>query len=341
MLSGGPGPAARRREIEELMASFGEVFRPDRRPSRNCAGWARTGVVHLALASLTMPASTCGRSAAVPLWKLLVDLSPKRSWRSWTWLPRRRPAAGGCRPPADARGSAPSRTARGSGARLPWVRLHRWDGSTTATSRYAPTPGGGRRQLHGMNSSRVARYGATCGVRSSCADRRPRRRADRLDANQRWTLPVAVRACLELAAMNPYLDRGAGHPDDVLAHQTLARAIAPIPVAVGEHIPHRVLFRTTCRPAPCFDFRLTARVGGIQRVHYGEPVGPASSTLPVVPHGRHGADSYQHLVLFNHVALGRKDLPGYIPHLRDYFRFPAHVADGVYRPRRSPTAVQI
>ena len=63
-----------------------------------------------------------------------------------------------------------------------------------------------------------------------------------LDANQQWTLPSAVRICLELAAMSPYWIEEPTHPDDVLAHQTLARAIAPIRVAVGRaHSPSRAL----------------------------------------------------------------------------------------------------
>jgi L-fuconate dehydratase len=46
---------------------------------------------------------------------------------------------------------------------------------------------------------------------------------------------------------------------------------------------------------------------------------------------------HQHLVLFNHVALGHEEIfLEYIPHLRDYFQYPAHVADGVYRPPQEP-----
>ena len=33
------------------------------------------------------------------------------------------------------------------------------------------------------------------------------------------------------------------HPHDVAAHAAIAAAIAPIPVAVGESIPNRVVFK--------------------------------------------------------------------------------------------------
>lgn len=41
---------------------------------------------------------------------------------------------------------------------------------------------------------------------------------------------------------------------------------------------------------------------------------------------------HQHLTLFNRIALGHETVfLEYIPHLRDRFRYPAQVEDGVYR----------
>ncbi|MCB0146030.1 MAG: hypothetical protein KDE01_00030, partial [Caldilineaceae bacterium] len=156
-------------------------------------------------------------------------------------------------------------------------------------------------------------------------------------ANQQWTLPVAVRVCLELAAMNPYWIEEPTHPDDVLAHQTLARAIAPIPVAVGEHIPHRVLFKNYMQAGAAHFIQVDCtRVGGISEFITVSLLARKFG-LPVVPHVGDMGQIHQHLVLFNHVALGQEKIfLEYIPHLRDYFRFPAHVADGVYRPPQDP-----
>src|SRR5581483_6859775 len=64
-----------------------------------------------------------------------------------------------------------------------------------------------------------------------------------LDANQQWTLPQAMKICQDLVPMSPYWIEEPTHPDDVLAHQALARAIAPISVALGEHVPNRVIFK--------------------------------------------------------------------------------------------------
>ena len=63
--------------------------------------------------------------------------------------------------------------------------------------------------------------------------------------------------------------------------------------------------------------------------------------LPVVPHVGDMGQLHQHLVLFNHVALGLPaELLEYIPHLSDRFVDPAIVADGVYQTPRMAGAGQ-
>ena len=158
-----------------------------------------------------------------------------------------------------------------------------------------------------------------------------------LDANQQWNLPKAVRICLELAEMAPYWIEEPTHPDDVLAHQTLARAIAPIPVAAGEHIPHRVLFKNFMQAGAAHFIQVDCtRVGGISEFVTVSLLAKKFN-LPVVPHVGDMGQIHQHLVLFNRVALGHEQVfLEYIPHLRDYFLHPAHVAGGVYRTPEEP-----
>ena len=88
-----------------------------------------------------------------------------------------------------------------------------------------------------------------------------------LDANQHWTLPQAIEACRSLACISPYWIEEPTHPDDVFAHQTLAREIAPIPLALGEHVSNRVLFKNYLQ-ANCVGFVQVdcTRVGGEQAV---------------------------------------------------------------------------
>ena len=59
--------------------------------------------------------------------------------------------------------------------------------------------------------------------------------------------------------------------------------------------------------------------------------------LPVVPHVGDMGQIHQHLVLFNHIALGHEAIfLEHIPHLRDKFLNPADVRDGVYHTPQEP-----
>jgi L-fuconate dehydratase len=54
--------------------------------------------------------------------------------------------------------------------------------------------------------------------------------------------------------------------------------------------------------------------------------------VPVVPHVGDMGQLHQHLLLFNHLALGHEIVfLGHIPHLRHHFLFPVRVEGGVYR----------
>jgi L-fuconate dehydratase len=103
-----------------------------------------------------------------------------------------------------------------------------------------------------------------------------------LDVNQQWTPPNAVSNFGQLAAMSPYWIEEPIHPDDVLAHQTLARAYPAIRVAVGEHIPHRVLFKNFLQAGAVGIVQVDCtRVGGVSEFitvsllarKFGVPVG--------------------------------------------------------------------
>src|SRR6267378_1241734 len=56
-----------------------------------------------------------------------------------------------------------------------------------------------------------------------------------MDANQVWEVGEAITNMKLLAEFNPYWIEEPTSPDDVLGHATIARAIAPIKVATGEH----------------------------------------------------------------------------------------------------------
>jgi L-fuconate dehydratase len=59
--------------------------------------------------------------------------------------------------------------------------------------------------------------------------------------------------------------------------------------------------------------------------------------LPVVPHVGDMGQIHQHLVLFNHIAMGHEAVfLEHIPHLREHFVHPASIEGGVYRTPDGP-----
>lgn len=152
-----------------------------------------------------------------------------------------------------------------------------------------------------------------------------------LDANQQWNLPQAMQMCRELSEINPFWIEEPTHPDDVLAHQKLAREIYPVKLALGEHVPNRIIFKNYLKTMlPCFIQVDAVRVGGISEFitisllckKYG---------MPVVPHVGDMGQLHQHLVLFNHIALDHDALfLEHIPHLKDKFVHPVQIKNGVY-----------
>jgi L-fuconate dehydratase len=159
------------------------------------------------------------------------------------------------------------------------------------------------------------------------------------DANQRWNLPVAIRMSRALAVYRPSWIEEPTHPDDVHAHAELAREIAPIKIAAGEHIPNRVVFKNFMQASALHYVQADCtRLAGVSEFLTVSFLAKKFS-LPIVPHVGDMGQLHQHLVLFNHIALGHEiSFLEHIPHLRSHFVFPASVAGGSYKTPQEPGA---
>jgi L-fuconate dehydratase len=141
----------------------------------------------------------------------------------------------------------------------------------------------------------------------------------------------------ELTDMNPFWIEEPTHPDDVLAHQTLARAIAPTKIACGEHVPNRVLFKNFMQAGAVYFVQADCtRLAGVSEFITVSLLAKKFN-LPIVPHVGDMGQIHQHLVLFNHIALGHEAIfLEHIPHLQPYFIHPAIVRGGVYQLPQEP-----
>jgi L-fuconate dehydratase len=328
------------RDIEEVMANFGAISREiaDHHQLR----WLgpHKGVVHLALASITNALfDLWAKSRGVPLWKLLIDLTPDQivALLDLSYLDDELTAA-------DARALLTAQLSE---------RCAREAVLTTGYPSYDTSIGWfnySDQQLR-ENVAKALDYGfRALKLKVGSADpARDLRRAFllrelvgadipiMLDANQRWTLPEAIRICGELKQMSPYWIEEPTHPDDVAGHRTLAQVIAPLPIAIGEHVPNRVMFKNYLQLDAAHFIQVDCtRVAGISEFITVSLLAKKYG-LPVVPHVGDMGQIHQHLVLFNHIALGHEvRFLEHIPHLRERFADPAVIREGVYVTPQQP-----
>ena len=88
-----------------------------------------------------------------------------------------------------------------------------------------------------------------------------------VDANQRWDVDEAVDAMTRLAPFDPWWIEEPTSPDDILGHAHIARSIAPVRVATGEHVHNRVMFKQLLQTDALGFCQVDAcRLGGVNEV---------------------------------------------------------------------------
>ena len=167
-----------------------------------------------------------------------------------------------------------------------------------------------------------------------------RERTLAMDANQCWDVPEAIRQMKELARFDPYWIEEPTSPDDVLGHAAIARAVAPIRVATGEACQNRVIFKQLLQAGAIRICQIdSCRVGGVNEV-LAILLMAKKFDVPVCPHaGGVGLCEYvQHLAIFDYIAVN-PSLEGrvceFVDHLHEHFVDPVRIVKGRYA---APTA---
>jgi L-fuconate dehydratase len=156
-----------------------------------------------------------------------------------------------------------------------------------------------------------------------------------MDANQKWGVDEAIERMGPLAEVAPRWIEEPTHPDDVVGHATIARAIAPIAVATGEAAANRVIFKQLLQLDAIEYVQIdSCRLAGVNEV-VAVLLMAASVGKKVCPHagGVGLCEHVQHLAVFDHVALAG-DLTDrtleYVDHLHEHFVDPCLVRNGRY-----------
>lgn len=328
------------REIEDLMANFGTVAQKlAQHPQLRWLG-PHKGVVHLALASLS---NACfdlwAKSRGVPLWRLLLDLDAKKvvDLLDLSYLEEilsREEAERILRDNASSRAERQGILRSGYPGYDTSVGWFQYDDDQVKKLTQ-------RAMDKGFHAFKL-KVGSRDGERDVRRAFMLRELAGQdalimLDANQQWTLPRALEMCQKLRAVSPFFVEEPTHPDDIRAHSELAEAIKPIPIALGEHVPNRIMFKNFMQAGAVQIVQVDCtRVAGISEFLTVSLLARKFG-LRVVPHVGDMGQIHQHLVLFNHIALGHEALfLECIPHLQPHFVNPAQVQNGVYVTPEAP-----
>ena len=158
-----------------------------------------------------------------------------------------------------------------------------------------------------------------------------------MDANQKWDVNEAITNMAALAKFNPYWIEEPTSPDDILGHAKIAKAVAPIKVATGEHCQNRVMFKQLMQAGAIEICQIdSCRVGGVNEI-LAILLMAAKFNIPVCPHaGGVGLCEYvQHLSMIDYIAIsGSKDnrIIEYVDHLHQHFLEPVVIKNGAYMP---------
>ncbi len=164
-----------------------------------------------------------------------------------------------------------------------------------------------------------------------------------VDANQRWDVAEAIEWISHLAPFDIAWVEEPTSPDDILGHAAIARGIAPIPVATGEHVQNRVMFKQMLQADALQVLQIdAARVAGVNE-NIAILLLAAKFGVRVCPHagGVGLCEAVQHLSMFDFVAVsGHKEgrMIEFVDHLHEHFVTPIDVHDGCYWPPSAPGA---
>jgi len=302
------------------------------------------GVIHLATAAIVNAIwDLWAKAEGKPLWKLLVDLSPEElvaciPFRHITdaltpeealdLLRRQQPGRAEREQHVRAEGYPAYTTSAG------WLGYS--DEQGVALTREALAQGFTAIKMKVGDDLEADRRRAAL-IRSVIG---PERKL-MMDANQRWDVPEAIAWMRELAAFEPWWIEEPTHPDDVLGHAAIARALAPIRVATGEHCANRILFKQYLQAQGLQVCQIDAcRLGGVNEV-LAVLLLAAKFGVPVCPHaGGVGLCEYvQHLSIFDFIAVSgsmEDRVIEYVDHLHEHFVDPVVVRNARYQVPERP-----
>ena len=158
-----------------------------------------------------------------------------------------------------------------------------------------------------------------------------------IDANQVWDVNNAINWINALGDVNLHWVEEPTNPDDVVGHAAIAKAIAPVKVATGEHVANRIIFKQMLQSKSLSFLQIDAsRVAGINE-NIAIILMAAKYGIPVCPHagGVGLCEMVQHLAMFDYVAVAGENpdrVVEFVDHLHEHFVVPTDIRNARYMP---------
>jgi L-fuconate dehydratase len=323
------------RDVDELAADMGAVYRDLTSDSQLRWLGPEKGVVHLSLAAVLNAAwDLVARRAGKPLWRVLVDMTPEElvdvaDLRYLSDALTRDEALDLLRARADTKQD-----------RIATLERTGYPVYTTSAGWLGYSDDKLRRLCQEAVDAGYQHVKLKVGADLAEDVRRLTiarevlgpDRALMIDANQVWDVPQAIEWMGVLARFDPLWIEEPTSPDDILGHAAVRRAVAPVGVATGEHCHNRVMFKQLFQAGAIDYCQLdTGRLASINEI-VAVLLLAAKFGVPVCPHagGVGLCEMVQHVSVLDYVAIGA-DLDGrvteYVDHLHEHFTDPCLVAD--------------
>jgi L-fuconate dehydratase len=327
------------RTLDSISADFGAFWYEMVGDSQLRWVGPEKGVVHLAVAAVVNAVwDLYAKSVDKPLWQVLVDMTPHELVRC---IPFR--YISDALSPAEAL-SLLEAQAPYKNARIEQMRANGYPAYTTSAGWLGYSDDKVRALCEAAIADGFTHIKMKVGVSREADARRAALirgvigpdRFLMVDANQVWDVAEAIDWMQTLAPYQPLWIEEPTSPDDVLGHAAIARGVAPIGVATGEHVQNRIVFKQLLQADAISFCQIDAcRVGGVNEV-LAIILMAAKFGIPVCPHaGGVGLCEYvQHLSFFDYIAVtGSTDgrVIEYVDHLHEHFVDPCVVQKGHYR----------
>jgi len=302
------------------------------------------GTIHLGTAAVVNAAwDLAGRLAGKPVWKLLADMSPRQivDLVDWRYLTDALTPEGALELLRDGESGRTRREAQ--------LREHGYPAYTTSA---------GWLGYDDAKLARLCREAVAAGwdsvklkVGANLDDDVRRCRIAReilgphrrlmIDANQTLGVPDAIRWADALAEFGIWWFEEPTSPDDVLGHAAIAREIAPVRVATGEHAHNAVMVKQFLAADAIGICQIDAcRLGGVNEA-VAALLLAAAKGVPVCPHagGVGLGELVQHLSVFDYIAVSgslENRAVEYVDHLHEHFVDPVRMRGARYLLPQAP-----